>query len=131
MQPTGRRPCGRRGRPWAIQARARWLAEESCSKLSIGGLEGLLGLVESALLHERAAEDELRRADLVEEVDAPLEERQRLAREPLGLLEVVQLEMDGGERAGRLGGLLLAVGVERGRVRGLQVLDRLAPACRA
>ena len=35
--------------------------------------------------------------DLVQEVDAPLEQRHRLAGEPLRLLEVVQLEMDGGE----------------------------------
>src|SRR6266545_888505 len=80
---------------------------------------------QAALLHERAAEDDLRGADLVQKVDAALEEGQSLARETLGLLEVVQLEMDGGERPRRLRGLFLAVRVERGRVGGLQVLDRL------
>ena len=70
----------------------------------ICGLEGLLGLVEPALLHQSAAEHELGGADLMQEVDTSLEETERLAREALGLFKVVQLEMDCSERAGRLSG---------------------------
>src|SRR4030095_2057616 len=55
----------------------------------VGGLERPIGLVEQPPLPERATEDELGRADLVQEVDPALEERDRLPREPLRLLVVV------------------------------------------
>ena len=42
--------------------------------MPLGGVEGLFGLVEPALLEQRAAEHELRVADLVEEVDAIAEQ---------------------------------------------------------
>ena len=46
---------------------------------AVGGLELGLGLVQALLLEERPTENELRVADLVEVVDAAVEQRQRVA----------------------------------------------------
>src|SRR5215210_7511345 len=64
----------------------------------VGSPELLFGLVEPALLEQRAAEDELRVADLVEEVDATVEQRERMARLLLGLIDVPRAQVNLGER---------------------------------
>src|SRR5207247_8610812 len=46
----------------------------------LGGGEGLLGLVEAALSHEGAAEDDRGHADLGQVVDAAVEDLERVAR---------------------------------------------------
>src|SRR5207244_3040759 len=62
---------------------------------AVGGLgQRSLGLVESILLDQRAAQDELRAADRVEEVDAAVEETQRLPGVLLGELDLAATEMD-------------------------------------
>ena len=62
----------------------------------IGVLEGLLGLVQSALFQEGAAEDELRSADLVEKVDPSVEELSAW-RASASASSSRRLEMDCGE----------------------------------
>ena len=65
---------------------------------AVGGLELSLGLVQALLLEERPTEHELRIADLVEVVDAVVEQRQRVPSLFLGLLDVARAQMNLGER---------------------------------
>src|SRR4051794_8186364 len=64
----------------------------------LGGHEGRLRVVEPVLLQQRAAEHELRVADLVEIVLVTLEQPERMLRLLGGLLRVTSPEVDLGER---------------------------------
>jgi hypothetical protein len=87
--------------------------------------ECALGLVEPALLEERSAEDELGIANLVDEVDPALEERERVPGVLLGQRELARAEVNLGERGDRLRGIRLASDVQRRADRLLQERDRL------
>src|SRR5262249_58087537 len=60
--------------------------------------EDVLGLVETPLLEQRAAEDDLRISDLVEVVDPPVEQLQRVPGLLLGQLDRPRAEVNLGER---------------------------------
>ena len=83
-----------------------------------------MSLFQAILLHQRAAERELRRADLVDVVDAVGQELERLARLRLGLLEPTHAEVHLGERADDVRGLDVAAFVEQRPQGVLKVRDR-------
>src|SRR5437016_503355 len=90
------------------------------------GIENVFGLVEPTLFHQRAAEHDLRVADLVEEVLAPREELERVPGLLLGERVLLCAEMDLRERGHRLRGVRFAAGLERDREGLLQVRDGIA-----
>src|SRR5215218_10382025 len=89
----------------------------------VGGLEGALRLVESALLEERPAENELRVADLVEPVITVAEQRERLTRLPLRGLDLAEPELHLRERRNCRRRLLIRARVDQDAERVGQVLD--------
>ena len=101
--------------PCAIHAAARCEAEDNLANASSACGEGDLGLVEAALLEQRAAEDEPGVADLVEHVVALADDLERVARLLLGLLDVAGAEVHLRERRDRLGRVLVAPDLERDR----------------
>ena len=94
-------------------------------KRLLGLAELLLGLVEPALLEQRAAEHELRVADLVEHVVAAAENLERVPRLLLGRAVVAGAQVHLRERRDRGRRVLVASDLERDREGVLQMLDRL------
>src|SRR5882757_716594 len=78
----------------------------------LGCDERSLGLVEPVLLEQRAAEHELRAADLVDVVLRAAEQPQRMPRLLLGLFEVAGAQMNLGERRYGACSVAVAAGVE-------------------
>src|SRR4051812_32081456 len=97
------------------------------AEAGLGGVECGLRLVEAVLLEQRAPEDELHVADLVEVVlvAGRLEELKRVTRLLLRLLDVAGAEMDLGERGDSLRRIGVAAGLEGDAECFLQEADRL------
>src|SRR5581483_7663316 len=89
----------------------------------VGFAEHRLRLVEPPLLEQRASEHELGVADLVEIVDATVEQLERVTRLLLSLVEVAGAEMDLGERRDGAAGVSVPAGLESDRERLLQQAD--------
>src|SRR5439155_12132950 len=79
----------------------------------VGGGERVRGFLEPTLPEERAPEDELRVADLVEEVDPAVEQLERVPRLLLGEVDLVRAEVHLRERRDSLRGVRLAADLER------------------
>ena len=91
----------------------------------VRSFETLLGLVESASLEQCPAEHEMRLADLVGKVVAPLEQRECLTRVLVGSVVVGELEVNGREATQGLGGIRLRLGLDGQSELRLEVIDRL------
>src|SRR6476646_3193793 len=87
--------------------------------------EDLLGFIQPLLLEQGTAEDDLRIADLVEKVRAPLEQLERMAGLLFGQAPVARSEVNLCERRNRLGCIRVAADLERNGERALQVRDRI------
>src|SRR5579884_1321986 len=107
-------PGGRAVAPRAELAEAR-----------LCGGEGRLRLVEPALLEQGVPEHELGAADLVDVVDATVEQLECLARLLLGQLDVARAQMDLRERRNGAAGVGVAPEVEGDRERLLEQLHGL------
>ncbi len=90
----------------------------------IDGGEDLLGLVELTLLDVGAGEDELRRPDLLDVIESPLEKLERACGDDFGLVEIALRAVDLGERAQHVAGLGLEVRVDEDRERVSELRDR-------
>ena len=119
VSPTTREVTARDPRPRPVP-HGRHLLEHG-----VRSLETLLGLVEAAPLEQRPAEHEVRLADLVREVLAPLEQRERLARVLVGGVVVGEVQVHRREAAERLRRVRLRLGLDGQRERRLEVVDRL------
>ena len=97
----------------ATQAAALWLADESWPSVASASSSAIVGLVEPALLEQRAAEHELRVADLVDHVLAVGEQLERLARLLLGELRLAGAQVHLRERRDAAAGLDVLAEVER------------------
>ena len=82
-------------------------------KALLRGPELLLGLLQPALLQERAAENELCVPDLVDEVDPVSEKVQGVPSLLLGKLQLARAQMNLGQRRDRLSGVGVASHFER------------------
>src|SRR5687768_16403211 len=91
----------------------------------VRGPEALLRFLELPALHERAAEHDVRLADLVEEVVAALEQLQRVPRVLFGPIPVLEVEVHGRQAADRLRRVALRVDLDGDGEGCLQLLDRL------
>src|SRR6476619_6072187 len=119
VPPTLRKVTKRDPRPRPVRD-GRHLLEGS-----VRGPEALLRLVEAAPLQQRAAQHEVRLADLVEEVLAPLEERERLACMLVRRLVVAEVLVHRREAPESLRGVRLRAGLDGECERGGEMLDRL------
>src|SRR5919201_1568715 len=86
-------------------------------------VESVFRLVESLLFQQRSAEDDLRAADLVEEVLAAAEQPQRVSRLLFGEPKLAGAQMHLRERRDRLRRVRFAARLERNRERLLQMGD--------
>src|SRR2546423_128634 len=91
----------------------------------LGIVEPRFRLVESFLSEERRAEDDLRVADLVDEVDTAVEQLQRVPRLLPRQLVLLQTEMDLRERRDSLRSVGVVPRLERDRKCLLQMTDRV------
>src|SRR5712691_1793815 len=85
----------------------------------------MLGFVEPVLFEQGTAEDDLRVADLVQEVRAPLEQLERVAGLLFGQAPVAGSEMNLCKRRDRLRCIRVATDLERNGERTLEIRDRV------
>src|SRR5512133_2644701 len=85
----------------------------------------MLGFVEPLLFEQGTTEDDLRVADLVQEVGASLEQLERVARLLFGQSPIAGLQMNLCERRDRLRCIRVAANLERNGERALEIGDRI------
>src|SRR6266571_3566504 len=85
----------------------------------------MLGFVEPLLFEQSTAEDDLRVADLVEEVRAPVEQLECVAGLLFGQAPVAGSEMNLCKRRDRLRRIRVAANLERNGERALEIRDRV------